>query len=142
MGDELQGGLHYVRHHNSLVALIVLAAAPTFLGFAILTFLPVFAQRVFHGSASTYSRLMAFSGAGSIVGALVVAWLGKIKRMGLTALLMEAIYGVLILAFAMSRVMLLSEIPLFFTGALLMMVVSTVTSLVQLIAAYVMRGRE
>ena len=141
MRDELQGGLHYVRHHNSLVALIVLAAATTFLGFAILTFLPVFAQRVFHGSASTYSRLMAFSGAGSIVGALVVAWLGKFRRMGLTALLMQAIYGVLILAFAMSRVMWLSQILLFFTGAALMMVFSTVTSLVQLIAPNEMRGR-
>ena len=32
-------------HHGSLVALIVLAAATTFLGFAVLTFLPLFAQR-------------------------------------------------------------------------------------------------
>jgi predicted MFS family arabinose efflux permease len=141
MRDELQGGLHYVRHHDSLVALIVLAAATTFLGFAILTFLPLFAQRVFHEGASTYSHLMAFSGAGSIVGALVVAWLGKFRRMGLTALLMQAVYGILILAFAMSRVMWVSEVLLFFTGAALMMVFSTVTSLVQLIAPNEMRGR-
>src|SRR6476646_4562983 len=40
MRDELQGGINYVRHHGSLVALIVLAATTTFLGFAILTFLP------------------------------------------------------------------------------------------------------
>ncbi len=141
MRDELQGGLHYVRHHSSLVALIVLAAATTFLGFAILTFLPVFAQRVFHGDASTYSRLMAFSGAGSICGALIVAWLGKFPRMGLIALLMQAIYGLLIFAFANSHVLWLSEVLLFFTGAALMMVFSTVTSLVQLIAPNDMRGR-
>ncbi len=141
MREELQGGLHYVRHHDSLVALIGLAAATTFLGFAVLTFLPVFAQRVFHAGAGTYSRLMAFSGAGSICGALIVAWLGKFKRMGLTALLMQATYGVLILSFAMSRTMWVSEILLFFTGASLMMVFSTVTSLVQLIAPNEMRGR-
>jgi len=141
MRDELQGGLHYVRHHSSLVALIVLAATTTFLGFAILTFLPVFAQRVFHGGAGTYSQLMAFSGAGSICGALIVAWLGKFPRMGLTALLMQAIYGLLIFAFANSHVIWLSEILLFFTGAALMMVFSTVTSLVQLIAPNEMRGR-
>ena len=41
----------YVRHHGSLVALIVLAAATTFLGFAVLTFLPLFAQQVFHEGA-------------------------------------------------------------------------------------------
>jgi MFS family permease len=141
MRDELQGGLSYVRHHDSLVALIVLAATTTFLGFAILTFLPAFAKSVFHADASTYSRLMAFSGAGSICGALVVAWLGKFKRMGLTALLMQAIYGTLILAFSLSHVLWLSEILLFFTGAALMMVFSTVTSLVQLIAPDAMRGR-
>ena len=100
MRDELQSGLSYVRHHPSLKAFIVLAAATTFLGFALLTFLPVFAQQVFHEGAGTYSRLMAFSGAGSIVGALIVAWLGKFKRMGLTALLVQAVYGVLIVAFA------------------------------------------
>jgi MFS family permease len=141
MRDELQGGLQYVRHHGSLVSLIVLAATTTFLGFSILTFLPAFAKRVFEADASTYSRLMAFSGAGSIVGALVVAWLGKFKRMGLTALLMQAIYGMLILAFSLSHVLWLSEILLFFTGAALMMVFSTVTSLVQLIAPDNMRGR-
>ena len=76
-----------------------------------------------------------------MVGALVVAWLGKFKRMGLTALLVQAIYGLLILAFAMSRVLWVSELLLFLTGAALMVVFSTVTSLVQLIAPNEMRGR-
>ena len=141
MRDELRIGLSYVRHHGSLVALIVLAAATTFLGFAVLTFLPIFAQQVFHEGASTYSHLMAFSGAGSIVGALIVAWLGKFKRMGLTALLVQAVYGLLIIAFAMSRMLWLSDILLFLTGAALMIVFSTVTSLIQLIAPNEMRGR-
>jgi predicted MFS family arabinose efflux permease len=84
---------------------------------------------------------MAFSGAGSIVGALLVAWLGKYRRMGLTALLVQALYGLLIIAFAISRTLWLSDILLFFTGAALMVVFSTVTSLVQLIAPNDMRGR-
>ena len=141
MKDELKGGLQYVQHHGSLVALIVLAATTTFLGFSILTFLPAFARSVFNADASTYSRLMAFSGAGSICGALIIAWLGKFPRMGLTALLMQAVYGLLILAFASSRVLWLSSLLLFFTGGALMMVFSTVTSLVQLIAPDNMRGR-
>src|SRR5260370_35144707 len=61
--------------------------------------------------------------------------------MGLTALLVQAIYGMLILAFAMSDVLWLSDILLFLTGAALMLVFSTVTSLVQLIAPNEMRGR-
>jgi len=141
MSEELKVGLHYVRNHGSLVSLTVLAAATTFLGFAILTFLPVFASSVFHEGASTYSHLMAFSGAGSIVGALIVASLGKYKRMGLLALLVQALYGLLIIAFAMSRVLWISDVLLFLTGAALMVVFSTVTSLIQLLAPNEMRGR-
>ena len=141
VGDELKGGISYVRAHESLGSLIVLAAATTFLGFAVLTFLPIFAQKIFHEGADTYSHLMAFSGAGSIVGALLVAWLGKYRKMGLTALLVQALYGLLIIAFAISRTLWLSDILLFFTGAALMVVFSTVTSLVQMIAPNEMRGR-
>jgi len=141
MRDDLRIGLSYVRHHPSLKAFIVLAAATTFLGFAVLTFLPLFAQQVFHEGAGTYSHLLAFSGTGSIVGALIIAWLGKFKRMGLTALLVQAVYGLLIIAFATSRVLWLSDILLFLTGAALMLVFSTVTSLIQLIAPNEMRGR-
>jgi MFS family permease len=141
VGDELKGGIAYVRSHESLGALIVLAAAMTFLGFAVLTFLPIFAQQIFHEGADTYAHLMAFSGTGSIVGALVVAWLGKFKKMGLTALAGQAVYGGLIVAFALSRMLWLSDLLLFLTGAALMIVFSTVTSLVQLIAPHEMRGR-
>jgi MFS family permease len=141
MQDELKSGLSYVKHHGSLAALVVLAAATTFLGFAVLTFLPIFADKVFHEGAETYSHLLAFSGAGSIVGALIVAWLGKFPKMGLTALLTQAVYGILIIAFAVSRTLWISDVLLFLTGAALMVVFSTVTSLVQLIAPNEMRGR-
>ncbi len=141
MRDELRGGISYVRQRGELVALIVLAATTTFLGFAVLTFLPVFTKSVFQGDARTYSHLLAFSGSGSVAGALVVAWLGKFKRMGLTALLMQALYGMFILAFALSRTLWVSDLLLFLTGAALMVVFSTVTSLVQLIAPNEMRGR-
>ena len=141
MRDELKGGISYVRQRGELVALIILAATTTFLGFAVLTFLPVFTKNVFQGDARTYSHLLAFSGSGSVVGALIVAWLGKFKRMGLTALLTQAIYGMFIVAFALSRTLWLSDILLFLTGAALMVVFSTVTSLVQLIAPNEMRGR-
>ncbi len=141
MRHELTGGLSYVRDQGSLVALIVLAAATTFLGFAVLTFLPVFTKTIFHKDVSTYAHLMAFSGAGSVVGALIVAWLGRSRRMGLTALLVQGVYGLLIIAFASSRVLWLSDVLLFLTGASLMVVFSTVTSIVQLIAPNEMRGR-
>jgi MFS family permease len=61
--------------------------------------------------------------------------------MGLTTLLVQAVYGLLIVAFAVSRVLWVSDVLLFLTGAALMIVFSSVTSLVQLIAPNEMRGR-
>jgi MFS family permease len=141
MRDEMRTGLLYVRDNGRLVALTTLAAATTFLGFAMITFLPIFAQNVFHQGAGTYSHLLAFSGAGSIIGALIVAWLGKFKRMGLTALLVQVLYGLLMIVFARSQTVWFSEVVLFIAGGAMMVVFSTVTSLVQLIAPNEMRGR-
>ncbi|HEY7172495.1 MAG TPA: MFS transporter [Vicinamibacterales bacterium] len=141
MRDEMRTGLAYVRDSPALVALTMLAGATTFFGFSVITFLPLFAQNVFHEGASTYSSLLAFSGAGSVAGALVIAWLGKFRRMGLTVLLVQAVYGVLIVAFGISSNILLSEILLLLMGATMMVVFSTITSLVQLIAPNHMRGR-
>jgi MFS family permease len=139
--DELMGGLSYVKNTENLRELTILAATMTFLAFSMMTFLPLFARGVFHQDVGLYSRLMAFSGIGSVIGALVIAWLGRYKRMGLTALITQAISGLIIIAFASSRVLWVSEILLFVFGMSLMVVFSTVTSLVQLIAPNELRGR-
>jgi MFS family permease len=141
LGAELKSGLSYVRHHGELMALTVLAATTTFLGTPLLTLLPVFSQTVFQGGVERYSTLMSFSGAGSVVGALMVAWLGKFRRMGLVALLVQFVFGLLVIAFSMTRVIWLAYLILFFCGAALIMVFSLVTSLVQLIAPNNLRGR-
>ena len=141
MRDELRGGLAYVRAEHRLLALIVIAFATTFLAIPILTFLPVVAKNVFHEGVGGYSRMMAFSGAGAVAGALVVAWLGRFHHMGLTSLVVQAVVGLLIVAFSFSRSLLVTEIILLSSGALLVMTMSLVTSLVQLIAPNEMRGR-
>jgi MFS family permease len=141
MMTELKGGFSYVRSEPAVQALIVLAAATTFLGYPLLTLLPVFTQNIFNQGVGQYSRFMAFSGAGAVCGALLVAWLGRFSRMGLAALLVQVAYSVLIIAFAASRMLWLSYLLLFLCGAAMMIVFSTITSLVQLRAPNQMRGR-
>jgi MFS family permease len=141
MRDELMGGLSYVRNTKTLMELTILAATLTLLAFSALTFLPLFAKEIFHQDVRLYSRLMAFSAAGSVIGALVVAWKGRFKGMGLTALIMQGLSGIVMIGFASSRALWLSEILLFVLGLSLITVFSTVTSLVQLIAPDELRGR-
>lgn len=139
--EELRGGVQYVRSEPVIVMLTVLAFVSTFLGLPLLTFLPVFAQKVFNSDVGEYSRMMAYSGGGAIVGALVVAWLGRFEHMGRVLLTVLALFGLLIAAFALSRTLWLSHAILFAGGAALIIVFSMLTSLVQLIAPNPMRGR-
>jgi MFS family permease len=138
---ELKSGLVYARSEPAIVALTVLASMTTFLGLPLLTLLPIFAREIFHGDIGRYSHMMAFSGIGAVTGALVVAWLGRFRHMGLTLLLVQMAFGALITGFALSRVFWLSNMFLFFAGAALLMVFSMTASLVQLIVPDHLRGR-
>jgi len=141
MLEELRGGLDYVRNSPAIPPLIVLAFATTFLGMPLLTLLPVYARDIYHQGVTEYSRMMAFSGAGAIVGSLFVAWLGRFKHMGVTTLSVQVAFGLFIVLFAITRTIYVSYALLFLTNVALMIVFSTVTSLIQLLAPNEMRGR-
>jgi predicted MFS family arabinose efflux permease len=138
---SMQEGIHFIRQQSAMEALIVLAFSMTLLAFPLIVFLPVFAKDVFHGGPNLYTIFLVCSGLGSICGALTVAWLGKHKHMGLLVLLMLLGLGVLISAFALSRSFVLSCVLIFFAGAMLLAVFTSIGSLVQLIAPDNMRGR-
>ena len=138
---DLKGGLSYAKGEPAIVALTILAALTTFLGLPLLTFLPVFARDVFHGDINRFSHMMAVSGVGAVCGALIVAWLGRFRHMGLALLLVQATFGVLVVLFSVSRVAWVSYAVLFCTGASLLMVFSMTSALVQMIVPDQLRGR-
>jgi predicted MFS family arabinose efflux permease len=139
--DELRGGLRYVRGERALVALTALAFCSTLLGGALLTFLPIFAKQIFAQGVEAFTVMLAFSGSGAVCGALVVAWLGRFRGMGRTLLLLQVVFGMLMILFAGTRVLWISHLLLFMAGAAMIGVFSLLTSLVQLIAPDQMRGR-
>jgi MFS family permease len=141
MLQELQSGLAYVRGQPAIVALTVLAFVTAFLGQPLLTLLPIFAREILGGGVGRYSELMAYSGMGAVIGALVIAWLGRFRHMGLTLLVVQVAFGALIAAFALSRTDWLSNLLIFLDGAALIMVFSLTASLVQLVVPDHLRGR-
>ena len=133
---ELKGGLSYVRRERALVWLTVLAMATTTLGLPFRAFLPVFADDATH-----LSWMMTALGAGAVMGALTVAWLGQFRHMGRTLLLVQIAFGSLVAAFALLPPTGVSYVVLFFGGATLLMVFSLTNSLVQLAVPDELRGR-
>jgi predicted MFS family arabinose efflux permease len=138
---SMKEGIHFIRQQTAMLALIVLAFSMTLLAFPLIVFLPVFAKDVFHGGPNLYTILLVCSGIGSICGALIVAAAGKHKYMGRSVLLMLMALGALISGFALSRRLVLSCILIFFAGAMLLAVFTSIGSLVQMIAPDNMRGR-
>jgi len=141
MRDELRGGLEYARSQPAIIALTILGFVTTFLGLPLLTLLPVFAKNIFHGDVGLYTEMMAFSGIGAVIGALIVAWLGKFRHMGFATLVVQVVFGLLLLAFSFSRVFWLSNLILVFAAGALVTVFSFTASLVQLIVPDHLRGR-
>ena len=138
---SMKQGIGFIRTRAGMLALIVLAFCMTLFAIPLLTFLPVFAKEVFHGDADTFTRLLSCSGAGSVVGALIVAGSGKLKRPGRAALFLLILLGGFIASFSLSRWLPLSYIMIFFAGASLIAVLTLILSLVQAITANEMRGR-
>ena len=136
MLTELRGGLWYVRQNRALLALTVLAFATTSLALPVRAFLPVFAKDEAH-----LSLMMTMSGAGAVVGALIVAWLGTFDHMGRTLLRVQIVFGGLIAAFALLPINGFSYVLLFLIGAALLMIFSLTNSLVQLTVPDELRGR-
>jgi len=134
-------GITFIRQREGLGPLVFLAFSTTLLGFSLTGFLPVIVRTVFHQGPQTYQLLLVCSGAGSIVGALIVAASDRLKGQGYFALLSLIVLGIVITGFAFSRWLPLSCLLIFISGVSMMASASLMLSLVQLLVSDHMRGR-
>ncbi len=141
MVAQFRGGLRFVLVSPNLVTVMALGFCAAFLGGPLLTFLPVITRDVYHRDVGFYTQLMTFSGTGAVVGALMVAWLGKNKHMGRMLLILLTLFGTIIAGFGLSRNTYLSALILFTGGSLFVMCSSLTACLAQLLAPPEFRGR-
>src|SRR5215472_4156761 len=117
MFASLLKGMKFIWHHGSMVAIIVLAFAMTFLSMPMRTYMPVFVQDIFHRGPGTYGTLLSLMGVGSIIGSLSVAGLGNMSKKGQFALSMLILLGAGIAGFSLSKFLPLSYAMLLVVGA-------------------------
>jgi len=138
---EIGQGLSFVKERSVLWRLTILGFASTFCGVPLLTLLPAFVKDVFQAGSTEYSIMMALSGSGAVVGALLYASVSRMGRQGLLVLCAQLVFASLLVAFAFSRSFLLSCLILFLSGTCLIALFAAITSLVQLTVTDEMRGR-
>jgi predicted MFS family arabinose efflux permease len=139
--DSMRQGFAFIRSQPAMPSLIVIAFLMTMLGVPLMTFLPVFARDIYHQGPNGYTILLEVAGAGSILGALLVASFHRGRRKGRIALVNLMVLGVGVIIFAWSRNLVLSYAVLFLGSAALISTFALISSLVQELTSHEMRGR-
>jgi predicted MFS family arabinose efflux permease len=139
--ESMREGMRFLWNHEGMTSLVALAFLVTLLSYPLITFLPVIARDVFHGTANTFTLFLCLSGAGSVTGALLVAsmktQMGQAKR----SLAGMVLLGILITLIGISTSLSVTSGLIFISGFLLMVVFALNSSLVQLYIPDTMRGR-
>lgn len=138
---SMREGISAIRRRPGMTGMIALAFWMAMLSYPLSTFLPVFARDVFHGDANTFTTMLATYGAGSVVGALLIAGAKKNEGMARISLLVMLGLGVCIAGFAFTRHLPTSLVALFCAGIALMIVFALNSSIVQTYVSDALRGR-
>jgi predicted MFS family arabinose efflux permease len=141
LGESLLAGLRHVAADPVLSRLTFLGATGAFLGFPLITYLPVIAGDVLKTGAQGFSLLLSSFGAGAILGAVATAQRGHVPGRGRAMLIALLVYGLAVTAAMASRAQGLSMALLFVAGGSLVTAFSTLNSLVQENAPAAVKGR-
>jgi MFS family permease len=117
-GRGVFDGIRLIASRPDLRGLFLLASIPTLFVFPYIGFLNVFALDVLHIGAEGLGLLMATSGAGAVVGSLLVASVARTEGNGRVLLGLTVLYGVPIVAVALSRTFWVTLPMLFLAGVL------------------------
>lgn len=141
MIHNLTEGLRFsFRDENIRVLLIMLTACAVF-GFGLLALMPAWATHVLGGDVRTNGMLLSARGVGSLVAALMIAYLGARIIRGKLWSLGSLVMPVALLLFALFRVLPVSLLMLVVMGWSLMSVVNLTNALIQTHIPDELRGR-
>ena len=105
---EVMDAFVYVWQHPPVFALIVLSIIPFLFGMPLNTLLPAFNEDVLRGGPDDLGFLISAMGCGAIVGSLVMAALGGLRRKGLWVIITCLLWGGVVGIFGLSSVTLLA----------------------------------
>ena len=140
--DDLRSAFQYVRGHPKVLAVL----APPLIMFMfglpyISVFIPLFAKDMLDLGDAGVGALMAVTGAGAIVGSLVLASQTQLRHRGLLLLGLMLAFGVLLAIFSRSTFLPVSIILLMFIAAMSTSFMALTNSLLLELSPPDMHGR-
>jgi MFS family permease len=138
---DLKEGLAYIRRHSMIRTLISLVGMISLFGLGMQTLMPAWSVNVLHGHATLNGLLQSARGLGALIGALMIAALGRFTFRGRLMTVGSVAFPLIMTAFAFLRWPPLSLLFLAGLGFAQIMVLNLANASVQSLTPDGLRGR-
>ena len=139
--SDVKEGLKYVVDHSALRMMISNLFITTVFGLGIAALIPAWAVVVLGGDATTNGFLLAARGFGSLIGALLIAAMGRTRFRGKIWTINCLLMPIMMIVFAYMRWLIPSLLAMAAMGFTFMMMVNLSNAMVQTRIPDEMRGR-
>src|SRR6185295_6659223 len=139
--EQLREGWNYVVRFAPIRNTLLLLALVSLVGMPYTVLMPVFADNILHGGPNTLGLLMAASGVGALIGAMVLASRKSVLGLGKFIPLMACTFGAGLIVFSFTRVLWLALLLMVITGLGFMVQMAASNTVLQTIVDEDKRGR-
>jgi MFS family permease len=139
--DRIVEGFAFAWRTPPVRALLMLLGLISLMGMPYAVLMPVFADRILGGGASSYGILMSASGFGALCGAGVLALRQDLRGLGRWIAIASGCFGLTLVFFSVSRSLWLAGALLVPAGFFMMIVMASSNTLVQAMVPDRLRGR-
>ncbi len=137
--DRVKEGVSYAWHHPTILSILIVVTFVGTFGYNFTLVLPLLAEFVLHTSAAGFGSLGSFVGVGSVISAVMTAYMGQVTMRRL--LTGAGAFSIILGGLALSKVFLLSGVLLMLLGFAGIMFATAANTLLQLNSPDALRGR-
>jgi MFS family permease len=137
----LREGFTYTFGFPPIRALLFLLGLVSLAGMPYTVLMPIFAKNILKGGPHTLGFLMGASGIGALVGAVYLASRRNVLGLGKLIIIALNIFGIGLIAFALSRIFPVSLILMVFVGFGMMVQMASSNTIIQTVVEEDKRGR-
>ncbi len=139
--SDLLAGVRFVLGHANTLTLEIVVIATSIFGFGMMTLIPAWASSVLGGDVRTNGWLLSARGVGSLIGALMIAYLGTRNIRGRIWFIGNLLMPVGLVLFGVFRILPVSLLTLVLLGWCFMSILNTTNAMIQSWVPDELRGR-
>jgi MFS family permease len=139
--QDLKEGYSYAFGFAPIRYILLQLGLMSFMGMSYTVLMPIFAKDILHGGSHTLGFLMATSGIGALTGSIYLASRQTILGLGRFIAYASAIFGIGIIAFSLSTMLIVSLSMMFITGFGMIVQMASSNTILQSIVEEDKRGR-